>query len=725
VAISESLDLDSDDTDGTTSTAPAAKLARVKGKPSDPDAATTALVKTWLRRISSGKKAAKKKFEQMKKNEHLAIHGASKEWVEGKNYTVAILNRHINQAVAQLYARDPVADAKPRKKMRFTVWDGRPDTLQAALTLAATGDHTATSIVQDVLQGRASQAQIAKSGMTLEILWSYFTSQQANGFRKQMKALVRRTKVTGVGYVKLAFQRALEPRPEIAAQIEDATSMLSALKRLQDDKGEGELEADSAEAEELETLIAMLKDQDYIVVREGPVFDFPKATKIIVDPDCTHLKTFSGARWIAHEIDLTDDEIEEIYDVELPKQGAASDGSDVPEQDPSVAPFDTAQDEKKRVKQTRRVYEIQDKKNSQFLTVVEGHDDFLKAPAEPDVKVSRFFTVLPLVFNEIESEDELYPPSDIELLTDTQQEYNRVRQGLREHRQANRPKYAAAQGTLSDTDIQKLSAHEAHALLELQSLKPGEDVSKLIQRLPMVGIDPNQYNAQDLFSDMERIVGTQQANLGTGSNTTATETSIVEQGRQAGLSDCLDDLDELLSELALAAGEVMMLEMSPEMVKQIVGPGAVWPDAPPSRQSLSENLYLDIKAGSSGRPNRAVDLANLERIMPLVMQIPGVDPKPFLRKIEVLLDLDPEDMDAEAMPSVTAMNAMMAKSAPSGATAGGPPGAPPPPGAGGPQGAPGPVAPGAQGPAGAMNAPAITNAQPGPQPGMPAQQLPS
>ena len=651
-------------------------------------------------------------------NEHLAIHGANKDWIAGKNYTVAILNRHINQAVAHLYARDPVADAKPRKKMRFQAWDGRQDTLSAAMTLASTGDPTAMAIIQDVLQGRASQSQIAKTGETLEILWSYFTAQQANGFRKQMKALVRRTKVMGVAYVKLAFQRALDPRPEIAARIEDVTSMLAVLERLQEEKKEGEVDEGSSEAAELKSLLEMLNDQNYIVVREGPVFDFPNARKIIIDPDCTHLKTLTGARWIAHQFDLTEHEIQEIYGVELPST-KSTEGSDMPEQDPSVAPFDTAHDERKRVKPTRRVYEIQDKRNSQFLTVCEGYDDFLKPPEEPEVAIDRFFTIFPLVFNEIESDKQLYPPSDVELLEDTQQEYNTLRQGLREHRKANRPKYAVAQGMLSDEDIAKLSAHPANAVLELRALKPDGDVAKLIQRFQPVGIDPNQYNAQDIFSDMERIVGTQQANLGTGSNTTATETSIVEQGRQAGLSDCLDDLDELLSDLALATGQIMMLEMSVEMVKQIAGPGAVWPDTPPSRQELSENLFLDVKAGSSGRPNRAVDLANLERIMPLVMQIPGVDPKPFLFKIANLLDIDMEDMTAENMPSVTAMNAMMVKAQQ----------APPAPGPGGPglppSGAPGagPAGPAMQGPAGAMNAPAVGGAQPGPQAAMPAQHI--
>jgi hypothetical protein len=726
VSVSDELSLGVDDTDSDagagdalTSRPIARTVGGPKGKkkePAPPSPETTALVKQWLRRVSQGKHKAKEAFKKMRENEYLAIHGAPKAWKQGGNYTVAILNRHINQAVAQLYARDPVADAKPRKKMRYAVWDGRSDTLQAALQGSLTGDPNAHAIVNDVLQARAQEEQVKKTGQTLEILWSYFTTQQANGFRQQMKALVRRTKVSSVGYVKLTFQRALEPRPAIGAKIEDATSMLAALERLQSEKKEGEIEDESADAAELKSLIEQLKDQEYIVVREGPVFDFPRATQIIVDPDCTHLKTFTGARWVAHQFDLDKDEIREIYGVELPDDGRSvnQEGETTEQKDAELAAYDVSEGAKKKARNTHKVYEIQDKKNSQFLTVCEGHDDFLKPPEEPDVQLDRFFTIFPLVFNEIESEEEIYPPSDVELLTDTQMEYNRVRQGLREHRKANRPKYAVAAGVLTDEDIGKLAAHPAHAVLELKALQPGQDVSKLIQRLQMIGIDPNQYNAQDLFSDIERVVGTQQANLGTGSNTTATETSIVEQGRQAGLSDCLDDLDELLSLLALAAGEVMLKEMSVEMVKKIVGQGAVWPDAPPSRQELSENLYLDVKAGSSGRPNRAVELANLERVLPILLQIPGVNPAPIRDRIMMLSDIDPEETTAENMPSITALNAMMAKS-------GGPPGAGP---GLSPQGAASPNPPQNQGPAGPINITQTNNA-PGPQPGMPAQTLPA
>jgi len=79
-----------------------------------------------------------------------------------------------------------------------------------------------------------------------------------------------------------------------------------------------------------------------------------------------------------------------------------------------------------------------------------------------------------------------------------------------------------------------------------------------------------------------------------------------------------------------------------------------------------------------------------------------VNPEPLISKYETLLEFDPDELVADGMPSMTAINAMMAKMAMGGA--GGDPAAE---GAAGSQG-------------GAQNAPATQQNEPGPQPGFPA-----
>lgn len=665
-----------------------------------------ALVKQWEQRVTAAKRHFAKDFKRMKENMQFATHGADKEWIDSGQYVVPIVNRHINQAVAQLYAKDPRAEAKRRKRLMYTVWDGTPESLNAAVMAAqapptmdpmtgmvAEPDPMAMQLLQEIEAVKQENAMIDKMGETMTILWRYFTGEQANGFKEQMKALVRRTKVCGVGYVKLAFQRELRPNPEKVAAFDEASSQVAAMEKSLAKLAAGEIEEHSAQMEELKLLAKQLEQEMYVIAREGPLFDFPRSTEIIVDPKCRHLKTFAGARWIAHQFDMTPDEVLEVYKVDIKGKfkGMTVEG----EKSFQEKTLSEAGDNK--AEECARIYEIQDRKLGQTLTICEGYCDFLKEPGVPDVRIERFFTVFPLVFNEIENDEQLYPPSDVHLLRDTQGEYNRARQGLREHRVSNRPGWASSKGSLSKEDKAKLTSRPAHALLELQALKPGQRVDELIQRLPASTIDPAQYDVEAHFQDILRTVGSQEANLGGTANSTATESSIAENSRASSRDDNVDDLDNMLTELAKATGQLMLFELAKETVLEIVGPGAVWPEVQGNREQIAKDLFLEIKAGSSGRPNAAADLAKLERAMPYLLQIPGVNPRPVVSKYADLLDQDMDEFFVDGLPSMVAMNQQSQ------------------PGNGDPE-----TDPNQQGGEGGANDPAAQQGNEGPQPAYPA-----
>ena len=647
---------------------PAATISADRTEPKDAaevPAERRALVKQWEKRVLAAKSHFKKDFDRMKANMQFATDGADKEWLASGQYVVPIVNRHINQAVAQLYAKDPRATATRRKRLMYTVWDGTPESLNAAvmalqappvvdpLTGVPSGpDPMAQQLLQEIEAVKQENAMIDKMGETLSILWKYFTGEQANGFKEQMKALVRRTKVCGVGYVKLAFQRELRPNPEKVAAFDEASSQVAAMEKSLAKLSAGEIEETSAQMEELRLLAKQLEQEMYVIAREGPLFDFPRSTEIIVDPKCRHLKTFAGARWIAHQFDMSADEVMEIYKVDIKGRFTGMTN----EQEKTFQEKTNSDGGEGKPEECARIYEIQDRKLGQTLTICEGFPDFLKEPSAPDVRIERFFTVFPLVFNEIEHDERLYPPSDVHLLRDTQNEYNRARQGLREHRTSNRPGWASPKGVLSKEDKGKLTSRPAHAIVELQSLKPGQKVDELLQRLPASTIDPAQYDVEAHFQDILRTVGSQEANLGGTANATATESSIAENSRASSRDDNVDDLDNMLTELAKATGQLMLLELSLETVKEIVGPGAVWPQVQGNREQIAKDLFLEIKAGSSGRPNAAADLAKMERAMPYILQIPGVNPRPIASKYADLLDQDMDDFFVEGLPSMTAMN---------------------------------------------------------------------
>jgi hypothetical protein len=132
--------------------------------------------------------------------------------------------------------------ATRRKKLMYQIWDEDPRTLAAAVQGAQMGDPAAGQLIQELMQVAQYNAMVDKLGKSLEICWDYFCGAQAHGFKQEMKALVRRTKVNGVGYVKLCFQRALEPNPEITAEITDVTDKIARIEAQLTKAADGELD---------------------------------------------------------------------------------------------------------------------------------------------------------------------------------------------------------------------------------------------------------------------------------------------------------------------------------------------------------------------------------------------------------------------------------------------------------------------------------------------------
>ncbi|MBB3980101.1 hypothetical protein GGQ64_005348 [Rhizobium azooxidifex] len=671
---------------------PPAPTAQEPSPTADVPEATRLLVKQWTDRVCKAKEHYKKTFKRMRENQDFARLGATKEWAESGKYTVPILARHINQTVSAIYARNPKSIAERRKRLMFSVWDGREDSLTAAMEMAAMGDPQGMAILQEIQQAMQANLMLDRMGQTVSLLWQYYLDEQGANYKQQFKALVRRAKVCKVGWVKLSYQRILEPNPDVAAQIPDITSKIEnielALSKME--TGDAAYGEQSAEKEQLRLNLADLERDKEMVVREGPVLSFPRANQVIVDPECTHLKTLSGAGWVAEEFEKSPDEILKLYKVDIKTdfKWYASDGN----------PYDKDPKDCKA-----RVYQVHDKENQQEFVICEGYPGFLREPKTPDVWLERFWPYFPLVFNEIEHDCELYPQSDVEHAKDIQNEYNRSREGLRQHRIAARPYYVTAKGLEKD-EKDRLAYHGDHEIIEMPTLAADQKVSDLIQRGPVANIDPNLYEVEGVFNDLMRAVGTQEAQLGGMSGGTATEASIGEQSTATSKSDNVDDLDEMLSDLFRAAGQVMFMNVQKQTVVEIVGPGAVWPDTLMSRNEASKEILLTMEAGSSGRPNRAAELANLERAAPYLMQIPGINPKPLSKKWAGLLDLDPDELNAEGAPSITAINAMMSKMAVGGGPVGGDPASDP----------------NAQGGQGAQNAPSTQANEPGPQPGYPA-----
>lgn len=98
--------------------------------------------------------------------------------------------------------------------------------------------------------------------------------------------------------------------------------------------------------------------------------------------------------------------------------------------------------------------------------------------------------------------------------------------------------------------------------------------------------------------------------------------------------------------------------MSAEQVKKIVGVGAVWPEGI-ALSDIADEIYLDIEAGSSGKPNQAIEVKNWQMMLPFLVQMPGIDPVWIARETIRRLDdkLDVTEAIMAGIPSIVAQNA--------------------------------------------------------------------
>lgn len=714
----------------------------IKRDPPEVDQARAALVKELCAWATDVKQFRAKTFAKMRRDMNFVRPG--RQWrqsgsAEDENsvftapYEVNIVQRHVQSRVAALYAKNPKVVAKRRRRLDFKVWDGTQKTLQEAL-MRAMGDPgdpgmpgdpmkggagavpptpptppaptpEDVELLLDVEEGMNRRKMLDRVSRTAEILFGYFLQEGTPSFKMQAKQLIRRVETCGVGFVQLGFQRLMGKNPEITNRIRDDQAMIEHLQMLSKEAQDDKLVECQAKLEELRLGLEGLQLREQIVLREGLVFDFPFATDILVDRECTQLKGFVGARRVAREYHYTKDQVKTIFGIDLGENFTRY-----------AAQKTWEPTDKKRDTDVVCVWAVWDVLTGLTYFVCDGYPDFIREPMPPQITVDGFFPFKALSFNDIEDPNDIYPPSDVELIRPMQLEYNRSREGLREHRIANKPGYISAKGMFNEEDKLNLASHWPNELVELnlapESMKEG--IEKFLAARPTVPIQPEVYDAEYLFVDMQRVAGEQSANLGgvTG-DVTATEASIAETSRVSSLQSCIDDVNDFLSDMARAGGQIMFAEMSPEQVEKIVGPGAVWPDF--TREEISEEIYLEIEAGSSGRPNKAVEIANMERMAPFLIQLQGISHEWLARQFLTRMDenVDLEDAFDTKTPSVVAMNAITTAGAKQQQPGTGKPNDPK---AQGPQGA--------SKDAGAPEPAGVPASQPGPRPNYPTLDAP-
>lgn len=454
---------------------------------------------------------------------------------------------------------------------------------------------------------------------------------ERGGLKAVAKRCIRGAMVSKLNWAKVTYQRDFRIDPVIRNRMNDAQDNVRRINRLlygmqADDATRSE---QLALRDELQNTLAALEQQLEVVVQQGLVIDRVQPEHLLLDPAIPEIGLYLKSRRITERIYMPLEQAQELFDAEL------KDAKRLPWNRP-VPEYRQVGDERTAAQSTDPqvcIYETWDLDSMTCYHQVVGEKGFVRPPYQPDAAGERWYPYFGLWYDE--SDGYLVPLSRVELLRELSDEYQSALTQRAEHREVSIPHWIAD----VQTDQQSLRTWRSRELGEVVLVDAnGRPLNQVMTVAEVPAFNPALYDVTPTLHDIDTIMGQQDAARGAILRAkTATEASLLEQGRAGRAEELRDTNEDWISEIAVYTAEILLQELDLAEVQRIAGPQAVWPEL--SRDDIFEKVKLDIRAGSSGRPDRRAEqetwvqlLPILERLMDKVMQIAamGGDPSPYI-----------------------------------------------------------------------------------------------
>lgn len=499
--------------------------------------------------------------------------------------------------------------------------------------------------------------------------------------RRRGRPWVRSALTIGSGVLKATWQQRTEQSPETVGAINDLQDNIKRARALQHELDESGVFAQAVDAvkgvfgadreakvADLERQLAALQSQADRVVSRGFVMDVVAGEDFQVAPGFT-IDNHLDAPWNAHRTFIRyDDALAQFRDhlsaygdadallrkatryrarkqVMVHNESAMVESPSAKDADAYVTDTDGAADGVEG-DDFLCLWEIWDRDSSTVLTEVEGIEYWVKPQWTPPA-VTRFYPFFLVTTSEVDGQR--HPQSLVSRTMRLVDEYERIGSQEALHRRRTIPKTAFNRGAMEPADADKLSNATVQEMVGINPTNPMQKISDILHPVTYAALDPALYDRTRIVQEIERVWGVQEA-LGGSINTpkTATEADIQQQGFTARTSGRRDKLDGALSDLARYTIEIARVFMSPEDVREIAGPDAMWPEYQ-GADDVARMVNIEIRAGSSGKPNTTAERQAWGVMLPLLQngimqigQLRGSSPAAIADSLEHLLRLTAE-----------------------------------------------------------------------------------
>lgn len=520
--------------------------------------AERALAGTWAKRIKSAKKDQEDRNKELKK---------LREYVNGKQHDDGspglVRTNLIFATVAMLlpyvYAKNPDISISPSEAVDQGQYDA-----------------------------------VKRFCQTLEIVLRRFMVVDGK-LKKRAKSNVRAAMTTGLGWVKVLYQRDYKTDPIIQNRIADIQDNIKRIEYLASEMKAGNAADREAKRAELEEQLKALQAHVEVVVAEGIVIDRVMTEDILIlDPAIKDFDMYPQARAIAHGVWFSKEAYVEMFGADAPT-GA------------TVYRQPTATEDNKNTKAGEgdleffRVWEIWDRISQTIYTMPDGGPGFARPPYQPTKLGERWYPFFALAFNPVDGQ--FQPLADAELLKELQDEYNTTRTNFAEHRKENLPgTVVRAGGQLTPEDIEKIKNRKINDTIVVEG-DGGRPLSDDIVSIGATPIDASAYDVTPIRNDIDMVAGASDASRSNLMHAkTLGEAEIMREGMMSRTSERQDTNEDFLQEIAQYSAEILLQELTPAQVQRIAGLGYAWPVM--SKAEIFDMVNIEIRAGSTGKPNK-------------------------------------------------------------------------------------------------------------------------
>jgi hypothetical protein len=278
------------------------------------------------------------------------------------------------------------------------------------------------------------------------------------------------------------------------------------------------------------------------------------------------------------------------------------------------------------------LWEFYDLRKGTVCVFAESGDGFLVKPQDMPLPFGHPFVQI----RNYEVPDKFYPKGDLEELESLQDELNKTRSEMMNHRKRYKRKYFYRESAFGQAGIAALKSDDDNVMVPvLDDNQPFQDI---FQPMPQTSIAPELYNySQQIEADIDTVSGVSEYARGSTPEIrrTATEAAILQDAQNARAADKLAKVEGAITEVARKLVQIAQEFLTGEHVAMIYGRDGLPLWVPYTREDIVGEFDFEVEGGSTQPQNDTLRRQNAISMMQALGPLLGtvIDPREFTRHL--------------------------------------------------------------------------------------------